>query len=92
MVCQLQIRKRDGVKHPDDTKLKFQAADVNDQRENLEGIEQQQQPPVHHMVCYITKPITGHFTTYLYEYKERITLSNFSSTEQKTAFSLHCLV
>ena len=42
------------MKQPDDTNLKFQGLqppDAADQQENLDGVEQQQQPPVHHMVC-----------------------------------------
>ena len=51
----LQIRKRDGVKHPNNDDLKFQglqAPDAVEQQDNMQGIEQQQQPPVRHMVRY----------------------------------------
>ena len=51
----LQIRKRDEVKHSDNDDLKFQglqAPDAVEQQDNMQGIEQQQQPPVRHMVRY----------------------------------------
>ena len=58
----LQTRKRDGVKHPDNDDLKFQglqAPDADEQQDNLQGIEQQQQPPVRHMVRYFSAVLLG---------------------------------
>ena len=52
----LQIRKRGGVENPDSADLKFeglQAPDA-DEQQDLQAVEQQQQPPVRHMVITMT--------------------------------------